>query len=98
MAARNRPRAPPKDENDAHEERDLWSKIVDDLHDLACRSKRIQELNELVSNEKARLGVDDGGKLSTIARRSTFNGANKPMEALEKLYVEQLRLANEEQA
>jgi hypothetical protein len=98
MAARNRPRAPPKDENDVHEERDLWSRIVNDLHDLARRSKQIQELNNLVSNEKARLGIDDIGGLPTIARRSMLNGADKPVKALEKLYVEQLRLANEEQA
>jgi SAGA-associated factor 29 len=62
MAARSRPRALPKDETDAHEERDLWSKIVNNLKDLARKSKRIHELADEIAAEEARLQADDGGQ------------------------------------
>ena len=61
MAARNRPpRALPKDEADAHEERDLWSRIVNDLKDQTRQSKRIGELAEEIAIAESRLEADDG--------------------------------------
>lgn len=85
MAARSRPRALPKDETDAHEERDLWSKIVNNLKDLARKSKRIHELADEIAAEEARLQADDG------------EPSTNEMHHLEQLYSEELRLADDEQ-
>lgn len=55
MAARNRPRALPKEDADAHEERDLWTKIVKGLRELATMAKRVQEIEMELSQEQERL-------------------------------------------
>lgn len=57
MAARNRPRALPKEDGDAHEERDLWTKIVNELKELARMSKRVNELAAEILDEEQRLAV-----------------------------------------
>ena len=69
MAARNRPRAVPKDESDAHEERDLWSRIVNDLKELTRQSKRIDELSKEIAAIEAKAEADDGGACSPEAAR-----------------------------
>ena len=61
MAARNRPpRTLPKEEADAHEERDLWSRIINDLKDQTRQSKRISELAEEIAIAESKLEADDG--------------------------------------
>lgn len=52
MAARNRPRVPLKEEPDAHEERDLWAKIVKELQELRRMSERVQELMNEIQREE----------------------------------------------
>lgn len=54
MAARNRPRVPLKEEVDAHEERDLWTKIVKELQELRRMSGRVQELMNEIQREEER--------------------------------------------
>lgn len=54
MAARNRPRLP-KEDLDAHEEKDLWTKIVNGLRDLANMAKRVQEIEMLLTQEQEKL-------------------------------------------
>ena len=61
MAARNRPRALPRDDADAHEERELWSKIVNDLKDRTRQSKRINEIADEISAVEAKYESDDTG-------------------------------------
>lgn len=56
MAARNRPRALLKEDVDAHEEKDLWTKICNGIKELATMSKRIQEIESELAHEQERLG------------------------------------------
>lgn len=84
MAARSRPRALQSHEADAHEERDLWSKIVNDLKDRTRQSKRINE----VADEIAALEAKYEGSESEMTL--------KDMDALEQLYEEQMRLSDDE--
>ncbi|KAI5793124.1 SGF29 tudor-like domain-containing protein [Geopyxis carbonaria] len=81
MAARNRPRVP-KDENDAHEERELWSKIVTDLKDLTSRSKRAQQLASEIAAAEEKIGDNEPSV--------------KELANLEKLYQEQKQQAEDE--
>lgn len=60
MAARNRPRAVAKDDADAHEERDLWSRIVTDLKELTRQSKRIKEVTDEIASVEAKVETDGG--------------------------------------
>ena len=55
MAARNRPRAPLKDEGDAHEERDLWVKIIRELQELHRMSRGVQDLTAQIAQEEERI-------------------------------------------
>ncbi|KAI5820265.1 SGF29 tudor-like domain-containing protein [Pyronema omphalodes] len=62
MAARNRPRVFPKgDDSDAHEEKDLWTKLVTELHKQRRNSNRIKEIaDEITTLEgKVESGKDD---------------------------------------
>lgn len=54
MAARNRPRGPVKDDSaDAHEERNMWNQIVNDLKRLKTIQARATEVSiSIVSMEK----------------------------------------------
>ncbi|KAH0611126.1 uncharacterized protein H6S33_011553 [Morchella sextelata] len=83
MAARNRPRALPKEDGDAHEERDLWTKIVNELKELARMSKRVNELAAEILDEEQRLADGDPSW--------------REYEHLEKLYEEHINLAEREQ-
>lgn len=56
MAARNRPRALPKEDVDAHEEKDLWTRICSGIKELAAMSKRTQEIESELAHEQERLG------------------------------------------
>jgi SAGA-associated factor 29 len=103
MAARNRPRALPKDEADAHEERDLWSRIVNDLKDQTRQSKRINEIADEIAAAEAKFEADDSGKSAlpiteTNTNQCTAEMTMKEMLHLEQLYKEQLKLSNEEQS
>jgi SAGA-associated factor 29 len=71
MAARNRPRALPRDDADAHEERDLWSKIVNDLKDRTRQAKRISEIADEIAALEAKYDGDDSGEF----RRLSFHAS-----------------------
>jgi SAGA-associated factor 29 len=63
MAARNRPRALPRDDAaDAHEERDLWSKIVNVLNDRTRQAKRISEIADEITAIESKYFGDDSGR------------------------------------
>ncbi|TGZ82970.1 hypothetical protein EX30DRAFT_339219 [Ascodesmis nigricans] len=86
MAARGgRPRAGAKDEAATHEERDLWSKIVIDLKDLTRQSKRASDQINAIKTLEYR--EDDQGDLT-----------RQQLAELEKLYQDQKRAAEDEQA
>ncbi|KAL9600179.1 MAG: hypothetical protein Q9219_003322 [cf. Caloplaca sp. 3 TL-2023] len=83
MAARNRPRAGPlKDDGvDAHEERNMWNQIVNDLKRLKNIQSRATEVSKAI--------VESEGKMSeppTLAQ----------IDDLQALYREGLKLAEEE--
>ncbi|KAL7272426.1 hypothetical protein RUND412_004780 [Rhizina undulata] len=83
MAARNRPRALVKDEQDAaHEERDLWSKIANGLKELGKLSRRAADIATEINLEEERL-ADSEPSL-------------RELEALKKLYAEQFKLSENE--
>lgn len=65
MAARNRPRALPKEDVDAHEERDLWTKIVNELKELSRMSKRVNELLSEIAQEEERLADSGSSRVTT---------------------------------
>ncbi|PWW74326.1 hypothetical protein C7212DRAFT_353451 [Tuber magnatum] len=83
MAARNRPRAPLKEEVDAHEERDLWTKIVRELQELRRMSERVQELIIDIQREEERQAETDASL--------------EDLRLLKKLYTEHYELAEKEQ-
>lgn len=57
MAARNRPRAGPmKDDSaDAHEERNMWNQIVNDLKRLKTIQTRAIEISKSIVEMEARM-------------------------------------------
>ncbi|CAZ84697.1 unnamed protein product [Tuber melanosporum] len=83
MAARNRPRAPLKEEADAHEERDLWTKIVRELQELQRMSERVQVLTTETQREEERHAEGDASL--------------EDLKILKKLYTEHQELADKEQ-
>ncbi|RPB03749.1 hypothetical protein L873DRAFT_1786747 [Choiromyces venosus 120613-1] len=83
MAARNRPRALPKEEVDAHEERDLWIKIVRELQELRHMTERVQELMIEIQREEE--------------RQAEADPSLEDLKLLEKLYTEHYDLAEKEQ-
>lgn len=97
---RNRPR---KDEpGAAHEEKDLWSKICSDLKDLHKQSRHTAELAEQITRLEESF-VDTGMSVSypTLPELLLISFAEptlKELVHLEKLYLDQKRKAEEEQA
>jgi hypothetical protein len=70
MAARNRPRALPRDDAaDAHEERDLWSKIVNVLNDRTRQAKRISEIADEITAIESKYFGDDSGRFHAFVSR-----------------------------
>lgn len=57
MAARNRPRAGPlKDDSaDAHEERNMWNQIVNDLKRLKTIQTRATEVSKVIVEMEGRM-------------------------------------------
>lgn len=57
MAARNRPRAGPlKDDSaDAHEERNMWNQIVNDLKRLKALQTRAAEVSKTIIEMEGRM-------------------------------------------
>jgi len=82
MAARNRPRALLKDEVDAHEERDLWVKIVRELQELHRMSRGVQELTAQITQEEERIAEIE----PTI----------EELEALSRLHAEHVQVSEKE--
>lgn len=72
MAARNRPRALLKEDVDAHEEKDLWTKICNGIKELATMSKRIQEIESELAHEQERLG-DGSSRVAAPCYIVTFS-------------------------
>ena len=86
MTARSRPRGPPVKDDDAHEERNMWSQIVTDLKRLKTVHGRAMEVSKAI--------VEAEEKLST--RRSSVPSIRQ-IDEIQDLYREGLKLAEEEQ-
>ncbi|KAL8776270.1 MAG: hypothetical protein Q9213_008332 [Squamulea squamosa] len=84
MAARNRPRTgPPKDDStDAHEERNMWNQIVNDLKRLKTIQIRATEVSKAIVETEAKMAEPP-----TLTQ----------IDDLQDLYREGLKLAEEEQ-
>ncbi|KAL8671407.1 MAG: hypothetical protein Q9224_007624, partial [Gallowayella concinna] len=84
MAARNRPRSGPmKDDSaDAHEERNMWNQIVNDLKRLKAIQTRATEVSKSIVEMEGRM-----------AEPPTL----KQIDELDELYREGVKLAEEEQ-
>ncbi|KAL8918069.1 MAG: hypothetical protein Q9208_007591 [Pyrenodesmia sp. 3 TL-2023] len=84
MAARNRPRAGPlKDDSaDAHEERNMWNQIVNDLKRLKSHQMKAMEVSKMI--------IDLEGKMAEPPSLAQIDD-------LLALYREGLKLAQEEQ-
>lgn len=76
MAARNRPRALLKEDVDAHEEKDLWTKICNGIKELATMSKRIQEIESELAHEQERLG-DGSSRVAAPCYIAVFSPHNR---------------------
>lgn len=71
MAARIRgPRGPVKDDSntDAHEERDLWSKVTAEMKSLAAQASKVEATATKIHQEESKLFADDD---DGIALRAT---------------------------
>lgn len=69
MAARNRPRALAKEDVDAHEEKDLWTKIQTEIKSLASQASKVEALANKIQQEEGRLSDEEGegGKYTSQA-------------------------------
>ncbi|KAI9823724.1 MAG: SAGA HAT/Core module component [Thelocarpon impressellum] len=87
MAARSRPRGgAPSKEDDAHEEeRNMWKQIVTDMRKLKAINVRAAEVSKLILDIEEKMGDDDA--VPPV----------REIDALQDLYREGLKLAEEEQ-
>lgn len=59
MAVRSRPRLPVKDD-DAHEERDMWNRILNDMKKLKTIHARATEISKLIIDAEEKMIVQSG--------------------------------------
>ncbi|KAI9680692.1 MAG: SAGA HAT/Core module component [Caeruleum heppii] len=85
MANRSRPRGPPTKEDDTHEEeRNMWKEIVGDMKKLKGLNVRAAEVSKLIVEAE-----------DSIVANTTYTV--RDIDALQGLYREGLKLAEEEQ-
>lgn len=62
MASRARPRAHTKDDDQQHEEAQLWNKLIPDLNKLAREGTLHTQLQDKIRQEEMRIDADGYGK------------------------------------
>ncbi|SLM39683.1 SGF29 tudor-like domain [Lasallia pustulata] len=84
MAARTRPRGPPQKEDaaDAHEERNMWTQIVNDLRGLKVINAKAKEIEGQILKMETEMGPSP---------------SSAELAALENLFRENLKHSEEEQ-
>lgn len=60
MAVRSRPRGLPAKDDDAHEERDMWNRILADMKRLKTVHSRAAEISKFIVDAEEKMVVQSG--------------------------------------